>query len=289
MKNKITLINLIKDSILLTAGILSAGMGLKGFLLPNEFLDGGATGIALLIHLLADIELWIVLIIINIPFIILGYNQISRIFAIKAMLAIGGLAFCLVFIPYPIITSDKLLISVFGGFFLGLGIGLAIRGGGVLDGTEVLAIYLSRKTSLKVGDIIMIINILVFSASAFLLSIETALYAILTYLAASKTIDFVIHGIEEYTAITVISEKGEEIADMIGKKLGRGVTIFLGETSNGKRGHHSQEIKIIYCVVTRLEVTKLRHEIDEIDSEAFLIQHSVDDTKGGMIKKRAFH
>jgi uncharacterized membrane-anchored protein YitT (DUF2179 family) len=179
-----------------------------------------------------------------------------------------------------------LLIAIFGGFFLGLGTGLAVRGGAVIDGTEVLAISLTKKLGLTVGDIIMIINILIFSVAAWVLSVETALYAILTYFSASRTVDFVIEGIEEYTAITIISVKAETIRTMIIEKMGRGVTIFKGEKGFGKRGHMEGEIKIIYTVITRLEVSKLNAEIEKIDPNAFVITSSVKDTRGGMIKKR---
>jgi uncharacterized membrane-anchored protein YitT (DUF2179 family) len=203
-------------------------------LLPNQFIDGGAMGISLLISETTNVSLSILIVAVNLPFLILGYSQIGKEFAIKSIIAIILLAVVVHFIPYPLITSDKLLIAVFGGFFLGTGIGMAIRGGSVIDGTEVLAIYLSKKTGLTIGDIILIFNIIIFSFGAYVLSIEIALYAILTYLAASKTIDFIIEGIEEYTGITIISEKSEEIRLMITEKLGRGVTLY-----NGKGGLYS--------------------------------------------------
>jgi len=164
--------------------------------------------------------------------------------------------------------------------------GLAVRGGGVIDGSEVLAISLTKKLGLTVGDIILIINILIFSVAAWVLSVETALYSILTYLSASKTVDFVIEGIEEYTAVTIISVKAESVRTMIIEKMGRGVTTFKGEKGFGKRGHTEGEMKIIYTVITRLEVSKLNAEIEKIDPNAFVITSSVKDTRGGMIKKR---
>jgi uncharacterized membrane-anchored protein YitT (DUF2179 family) len=265
---------------------LSAGFGLRGFLLPNKFIDGGAVGISLLVSALTKISLPILLIIINTPFIILGFRLIGKFFALKTAIAIAMLALVVAFIPYPQITQDKLLIAIFGGFFLGLGIGLAVRGGGVIDGTEVLAIGLSRRLGLTVGDIILVINIIIFSAAAYVLSVETALYSMLTYLSASKTVDFVIEGIEEYTGVTIISVKSESIRKMIIDHMGRGVTTFKGEKGYGKRGHTEGEIKIIYTVITRLEVSKLNAEIEKLDPNAFVIMSSVKDTKGGMIKKR---
>jgi uncharacterized membrane-anchored protein YitT (DUF2179 family) len=276
----------LRDSILLVVGVLSAGFGLRGFLLPNNFVDGGATGISLLINETTDISLSVLLILVNAPFVILGYTQIGKTFVVKTALAIGLLALLVAYLPYPVITSDKLLISVFGGFFLGLGIGLAVRGGGVLDGTEVLAIFISRRTSLTIGDVILIFNVFIFSVAAYLLGIETALYAILTYLAASKTVDFVIEGIEEFTGVTIISLKSHEITEMISKKLGRGVTLYKGSGGYGKQGVKRFDHDIIYTVITRLEISRLQTEIDAIDPNAFMVMHSIRDTRGGMIKKR---
>jgi uncharacterized membrane-anchored protein YitT (DUF2179 family) len=281
--------NAFKDLFLVTCGILSAGLGLKGFLLPNDFIDGGVTGISLLVSQLSGISLPVLIFIINIPFIFLGYTQVTKMFAVKTFLAIIGLALCLVFIEFPIVTSDKLLISVFGGFFLGLGIGLCVRGGCVIDGTEVLALYVSRKTSLTIGDVILIINIIIFSIAAMLLGIEVALYSMLTYLSASKTIDFIVQGIEEYIGVTIISEKSEKIRQIIVVKLGRGVTIYKGKRGFVRKESHDNDMDIIFTVVTRLEVAKLKSEIDKVDEKAFVIQHSINDTKGGMIKKRPLH
>ncbi|WP_044172219.1 YitT family protein [Flectobacillus major] len=278
-----------KNISLIIVGIISAGIGLKGFLLPNHFLDGGVMGISLLISITSNLPLPYLIVIVNAPFIFLGYHQVSKFFAIKTLLGIIGLAICIAFIEIPLITSDKLLIAVFGGFFLGAGIGLSIRGGGVLDGTEVLALYISRKTVFTVGDVIIIINIIIFSIAAFLISIETALYAMLTYLSASKTIDFIIHGIEEYTGVTIISEKSEEIRVMIIEKLGRGVTIFKGKRGFGKRGKKDEDLDVIYTVLTRLELQKLNNEIENIDATAFVVQQSINDVKGGMIKKLPLH
>ncbi len=279
----------LKDLIFICAGVLCAGMGLKGFLLPSNFIDGGAMGIALLLEITTGLELALLVILVNIPFVWLGYRQVSTGFAIRTILAIGLLAVCLVLVPYPVVTNDKLLISVFGGFFLGAGIGLAIRGGGVLDGTEVLAIWVSRRSALTVGDAIMVINVLIFGSAALLLNVETALYAMLTYLAASKTVDFLIHGIEEYTAVLIISNHHEAIRVMITEEMGRGLTVFKGEKGYGKRGYRVDDANILYVVVTRLELTRLKGRIDRIDPHAFVVNHGVDDTKGGMIKTRPLH
>lgn len=270
----------------IVVGILTAGFGLESFLLPNKFIDGGVTGISLLLAGLTNISLSVLIVCLNIPFIVLGLTQVNQNFAIKTLLAIVGLSLCIAFVHYPILTDDKLLVSVFGGFFLGAGIGMAMRGGGVLDGTEVLALYLSRKAGVTIGDIILVINIVIFSVAAFLLSIETALYSILTYLAASKTIDFIIEGIEEYLGVTIISTHSEEIRVMIIEQMGRGVTLYQGKRGYGKYGEHLNNIEIVFTVITRLEIAKLNAEIERIDPNAFVVMSSIKDTKGGMIKKR---
>lgn len=274
---------------LLAMGVLSAGFGLKGFLLPNHFIDGGAVGISLLISEVTDWPLSILLLLVNIPFVILGLRTIGLDFAIKTAIGIVALAIAVEVIPYPQITEDKLLVSVFGGFFLGAGIGLSIRGGGVIDGTEVLALNISKRSGLSVGDLIMIFNIIIFSVAAYLLSVETALYSILTYLAASKTVDFIVEGIEEYTGVTIISPKSEDIRQMIIHDIGRGVTIYKGERGFGRTGHRENDIDIIFTVITRLELSNLKAEIEKIDPNAFILMHSINDTKGGMIKKRPLH
>lgn len=278
----------IGDLILLALGVASASFGLKGFLLPSHFIDGGVTGISLLVEHKTGIPLSILLILINMPFVVLGYWQIGRKFFIKSIIAIAGLAITVALVEYPIITEDKLLVAIFGGFFLGAGIGLAMRGGAVLDGTEVTAIYVSKRIGLTIGDVILLFNILIFSAAAYLISIEAALYSILTYMAASKTVTLIIEGIEEYTGVTIISHKHEEVRTMIIEKLGRGVTVYQGKGGYGKKGQARQNIEIIYAVVTRLETARLNTEIEKIDPSAFVITNSIKDTKGGMIKKRPF-
>lgn len=275
----------IKDFFLILIGIFSAAFGFKGFLLTNHFIDGGATGISLLISAITEIPLYILIICVNIPFIILGYMIMGRIFAVKTALAITGLALVLAIVSFPNITNDNLLVALFGGFFLGAGIGFAVRGGAVIDGTEVLAIFLSKKLGTTMGDIIIIINVMIFSAAAYFLGIEIALYSMITYLSASKTLDFIIEGIEEYTGVTIVSSHSEEIRQMITNKMGRGVTVYSGKRGFGKRGE-TKEVDIIYTVITRLELNKLNTEIEKIEPGAFVVMNSVKDTKGGMIKKR---
>ncbi|MBL7720631.1 MAG: YitT family protein, partial [Chitinophagaceae bacterium] len=195
----------IRDFVLISIGIFSAAFGLKGFLLTNQFIDGGATGVSLLISALTKAPLYLLIICINIPFIVLGYKILGKQFAVKTALAITGLALVIANIDFPNVTDDNLLVAIFGGFFLGAGIGFSIRGGAVIDGTEVLAISLSRKFGVTIGDIIIVINAIIFSTAAYLLSVEIALYSMITYLAASKTLDFIVEGIEEYVGVTIVA------------------------------------------------------------------------------------
>ena len=276
---------LLKDIIFILIGIFSASFGLKGFLLTNHFIDGGATGISLLISAVTKIPLYVLIICVNIPFVLLGYKVMGKEFAIKTAFAITGLAICLATVSFPDVTHDNLLVAVFGGFFLGAGIGFAVRGGAVIDGTEVLAIFLSRKLGTTIGDIIVVINVFIFGAAAYYLGVEIALYSMITYLAASKTLDFVIEGIEEYIGVTIVSSHSEEIRQMIINKMGRGVTVYSGKGGYGKRGE-TRDVEIIYTVITRLELNKLNTEIEKIEPNAFVVMNSVKDTRGGMIKKR---
>ena len=282
---KLAIINETKDAVLIIIGIFSAAFGFKGFLLTNHFIDGGATGISLLISALTPIPLYILIIVVNIPFILLAINILGRKFAIKTALAIAGLALCLATVSFPDVTQDNLLVAVFGGIFLGAGIGLSVRGGAVIDGTEVLAIYLSRKFGTTIGDVIIIINVLIFSFAAYFLTIEIALYSMITYLSASKTLDFIIEGIEEYIGVTIISSHHLEIRQMIVEDMGRGFTVFQGKKGFGTQGEVDDK-DIIYTVVTRLELNKLNNELERIDPHAFVVMSSIKDTKGGMIKKR---
>lgn len=282
---KITAANLLRDAFFMALGVLSAAFGLESFLIPNNFIDGGATGISLLTTEMVAVPLFLPLLIINIPFVLLGYKIVGKQFAVKTAIAISCLALCVATVHFPQVTHDKLLVAVFGGFFLGAGIGLSVRGGAVIDGTEVMAIYLSRKLGTTIGDIIILINIVVFSAAAYLLSIEAALYSMITYLAASKTLDFIVEGIEEYTGVTIISSHHDEIRSMIINEMGRGVTVYRGKRGFGKHGE-THDTDIVYTVVTRLELNRLNTEIEKIDPHAFVIMSSVKDTRGGMIKKR---
>ncbi len=275
----------LKDLVLIAMGVFSAAFGFKGFLLSNHFIDGGATGISLLFSILTDLPLFIFIITLNIPFIILGYKIMGKQFAVKTSLAISALAIVLATVQFPEVTQDPLLVAVFGGLFLGAGIGFAVRGGAVIDGTEVLAIFLSRKSGMTIGDIVAVINVFIFSVAAYFLGIEVALYSMITYYAASKTLDFLIEGVEEYIGVTIVSPHADEIREMIIQKMGRGVTVYQGKRGFGKSGE-TIESDIIYTVITRLEINKLNTELAKITTNAFVVMNSVKDTSGGMIKKR---
>jgi uncharacterized membrane-anchored protein YitT (DUF2179 family) len=272
-------------AVLIILGILSAGMGLHGFLLSSRFIDGGATGVSMLLAKVLNQPLPVLILVINLPFIALGYRQIGRAFAIRSASAIIGLSICLWLIHYPDVTSDKLLTAVFGGFFIGAGMGLAIRGGAVLDGTDIAALLISKRSYLlRVGDVILGLNIVIFLAAAFFLGVESSLYSILTYVAASKTLDFLLHGIEQYNAITIISEQSDAIRQAITGGLGRGVTVYKGR--GGKTG---ADIDILFCIVTRLEIGKVMEITKDIDRTAFVFVFPLADAKGGVLKKIAHH
>lgn len=227
----------------------------------------------------------VLILVINLPFIALGYRAIGRAFAIRSAAAIVGLSVCLATIHFPDVTPDKLLTAVFGGFFIGAGIGLAMRGGAVLDGTEIAALLISKRSgTLRVGDVILSLNVVIFLTAAFFLGVESALYSILTYVSASKTLDFLLHGIEEYTSITIISEKSDAIRQAITGVLGRGVTVY-----KGRGGMSGVDQDILFCVVTRLEIGKVRGIAQGIDASAFIIIHPLADVQGGVLKRTAIH
>ncbi|WP_299286478.1 YitT family protein [uncultured Mucilaginibacter sp.] len=278
------------DTIYTLSGILFSGFALRSFLVPNQFFDGGVTGISLLIHELYHINIAYVIILANIPFIVMGAFQVNRTFAFRTLAAVIGLALCLHFIPYPQITSDKLLVSIFGGVFMGIGVGLAIRGGCALDGIEVLALYTGKRISFTISEIILGINIVIFLIAAFKLGLPTALYSILTYYTASRAINFVIEGLEEYTGVTIISGQSEEVKERLVMGLGRGITIYKGERGFLKESYDvSQPVDIVFTVVTRLELRRLRNLVHDIDPKAFVFTSVIKEAAGGVLKRRARH
>jgi uncharacterized membrane-anchored protein YitT (DUF2179 family) len=273
------------NAALIAVGVMSAAMGLKGFLLSSGFIDGGVTGISMLLAKTTGMPLSVLLPAINLPFVVVGYRLLGRAFAVRSVLGIAGLAGVLATVPFPDVTPDLTLTAVFGGFFLGAGIGLAVRGGAVLDGTEIAALVISRRADmLRVGDVILGFNVVLFLAAMSALGVEPALYSILTYLAAAKTLDFVLHGIDEYTAITIVSPSATRIRERITADLGRGVTVY-----KGYGGMSRAEQDILYCVVTRLEIGKVKAIVKEIDRSAFFVFHPLSGAEGGTFGVKRFH
>ncbi len=272
-----------RNGLLILIGILSAGLGLKGFLLAGGLIDGGVTGVSMLLDRVTTYPLAVWLPLVNLPFVAVAFRVISPIFAIRSAIGIAGLAAALAFLHFPAVTSDRLLEAVFGGFFLGGGIGLAMRGGAVLDGTEIAALLISKRSHLlKVGDVILGFNVVLFLLAMSVLGVEAALYSILTYFTAAKMLDFVLHGIEEYTALTIISSKPDAIRSEIMSAMGRGVTVY-----RGYGGMSGSEQHILFCVVTRLEIGRAKTIIKAIDEHAFIVSHTLSEVEGGVVKRAA--
>lgn len=273
------------NAALVVLGILAAGMGLKGFLLSSRFIDGGVTGVSMLLAQTTGVPLTVWLPTVNLPFVVLGYRQMGLAFAVRSALAIAGLTVVLALVPYPDVTPDPLLTAVFGGLFIGAGIGLAIRGSAVLDGTEIAALIISRRGDLlRVGDVILAFNVVLFGVAMSVLGVNEALYSILTYVAATQTLDFVLYGIDQYMAMTIVSDQHDSIRTRILNDLGRGVTLYRG--SGGMSG---VERVIVYCVVTRLEIAKVKKIVRDLDESAFLVFHPLSGAEGGIVKRRFVH
>lgn len=290
LKKKSNLLDHLQDTVSVLFGVIVAAFALKSFLVPNHFFDGGVTGMSLLIHELYQINLALVIVLFNLPLIIISYFTVGKNFAKKTFFSVLFLGLCLWLLPPVDITHDKLIVAVFGGAFLGIGVGLVMRAGAALDGIEVLALYTLKRTSFTITEIILGINIIIFSIAALKFGIETSLYSVLTYFAATKTIDYVVEGIQAFTGVTIISAKSEEIKHQLVNKLGRGITVYKGERGflPGKFDV-STDCDIIYTVVTRLEMRKLKNLIYEIDSEAFVFANTIKEASGGIIKSRVKH
>lgn len=271
-------------------GAFIEGFAFKGFLIPNNFLDGGVSGISLLIHAVFHFNFSLVIIIINVPFMLLGLYEVNKMFVIKALISVVCVSFCVAYIPYPLITSDKLLIAVFGGFFSGLGIGLTLRAGSVVDTIDILALFTFKRSNFSVSEIILFINAIIFLIAAFHFGIETALYSMLTYYTALQTSNYIVEGIEAYTGVTIISGNSERIKEKLVNELGRGITIYKGE-----RGYIPGNYKmyvdadIIFTVVTRLELRKLKNLVYAEDPKAFVFVNIIKEAAGGVLKRRQGH
>lgn len=269
------------------AGIFFSAFGLESFLVPNGFLDGGMTGVALIINAaLHSNHLSLIVLLTNVPWIFLGAYAVSRQFAIRLTISILVYSAILWLVHFPVVTHDKLLVSAFGGFFLGIGVGLAIRGGVALDGIEVLALYTIRRSSFKIGEVILAINIVVFAISGLFFKWEIALYAMLTYFIATRTVHYVVEGLNQYTGVTIISAECDIIKERLVKEFGKGITIYKGERGFLKDSFEvSAPCDIIFTVVTRFEVRPMRLMVKETDPKAFIFTHAINEIAGGVLKK----
>jgi uncharacterized membrane-anchored protein YitT (DUF2179 family) len=261
---------------------------MKGFMIPNRFLDGGMTGIAILLHEIFHINISILVIALNLLFIYLGYRNIGKTFAVQTTIAVFILSAGLLFIDINPITTDKLLIAIFGGILMGAGVGLVIRGGGVIDGAEVIAVFTRRKVGFSNSEIIMLINCIIFAVAALQFGIETAMYSVITYFTATRATNYIVDGIEEFTAMNIISSQPEEVKNLLVNEMGKGITIYKGE-----RGYlpGSFEVRtdadIIVTIVTRLEIKQIQEAIIEIDPKAFIYVQSIKEASGGILKAKA--
>jgi uncharacterized membrane-anchored protein YitT (DUF2179 family) len=265
-------------------GIVLASIGLKGFLLPNSFLDGGATGIAILLSKYYNLNISLILLAVSIPFLILAWFTLTKRILIKSMLSIIGLAIFIHFENFNSVTDDKLLIAIFGGLFLGAGIGLTIKNGAVLDGSEILGIFINNRLGISIGKVILLFNIVLFGITAVLLSIEVAMYSVLTFLVTAKVIDLMIEGFEDYIGLMIVSEKVNEIEQELIDVVGVGLTLYKGSKGYGKRGVQSER-DIIHTVINRIDIRRTYNLIDEIDKNAFIIEFDVNNIKGGILRK----
>lgn len=276
---------LIQRIIMVTLGAFIMAIGLELFLVPNKVLDGGIVGISIIISHLTSLPLGIFIFLLNIPFIFLGYKQIGKTFALSTALGITTLsAVTIVLHHLEPFTKDLLLSTVFGGIVLGIGVGLVIRYGGSLDGTEILAILFNKKLPFSVGEIIMLFNLVIFSVAGFVFTWEQAMYSALAYFIAYKMIDIVIQGLDESKAVYIISDEYDEIGRAIMDRLGRGVTYLKGEGA-----YTGDPKKVIFTVVTRLEESKLTSIVSELDGNAFLAIGNIAEVRGGRFKKKDIH
>lgn len=276
-----------KNFLFIISGSGLAVLAMKGFMIPNRFLDGGITGISILLHEMFHFNISILVVVLNLPFIYLGYRKIGKTFAVQTSIAVLLLAAGLLFIDINPITSDKLLIAIFGGILIGTGVGLVIRSGGVIDGAEVIAVFTRRKTGFSNSEIIMLINCIIFAVAALQFGIETAMYSIITYFTATRATNYVVDGIEEFTAMNIVSAQQEEIKNFLVNELGKGITVYKGE-----RGYlpGSFDIKtdceIIVTIVTRLEIKQIQDGISSIDPKAFMFVQSIKEASGGILKAK---
>ncbi len=275
---------LISEGFQISLGIVLASIGLKAFLLPNGFLDGGITGIAILISQLFNVNISLSLFLTSLPFLVIAWNTLTKKIALKSFLSIAALAIFIHFENFTAITEDKLLIAIFGGLFLGAGIGLAIKNGAVLDGSEILGIYVNNRFGVSIGKVILLFNIILFSFTAVLISIEISMYSILTFLITAKIIDLTIEGFEDYVGLMIVSEKANEIKAKLINEIGVGITIYKGTKGYGNRGIQEQT-EIIHTVINRIDIRRTYSLIEQTDEKTFIIEFDVNNVQGGILKK----
>lgn len=282
---KLTVAQVIKRTLFIIFGAILMGVGLEEFLVPNKILDGGIVGISIILSHLTDLKLGIFIFVLNIPFFFIGYKQIGKTFALSTLLGITILSITTSLLhSFPVFTKDLLLATVFGGIVLGSGVGIVIRFGGSLDGTEIMAILLNKKLPFSVGEIVMFFNIFIFSIAGFIFGWDRAMYSLIAYFIAYKVIDLMIIGFDESKSVWIISDNHKLIGDTILARLGRGVTYL-----NGEGAYTGDDKKVIFCVITRLEEAKLKSIVEEIDTSAFLSIANITEVRGGRFKKRAIH
>lgn len=280
----------LKSLLLKILGVTCAVIAIKGFMIPNHFLDGGLLGISILIHEFYHIDVWIPLLILNIPFVFIGYKKIGKTFAAHALVSLIILGIALNVLPIPTITKDSFLVAAFGGVFVGLGIGFVIRGGGVIDGLEVIAEYTNKKFGLSTAEIIMSINTTIFLTIAFYLGLEKAMYSILTFFTAIKVSDYIVDGFEKLISLTIISPNDQLIKDLVVNEFKKPISVYKGERGNlpGNYGV-KHDCDIIVTVVTRLEVHKIKQAISEADPQAFMYIQNIKEVNGGVISRKTGH
>ncbi len=285
MTQKRNILSQVKRYVILFIGSIIYAVGLEIFLVPNNVIDGGVVGIAIMASHLTGLPLGLFLIAVNIPFIYLGYKQIGKTFTLATLFSIVSLSYWSnVFLPIPGLTNDLFLAAVFGGIILGVGVGLIVRYGGSLDGTEIVAILLDKRTSFSVGEIILVMNLFILSFAGLVFGWDKAMYSLVTYFIASKVIDITIEGLDESKAAIIVSDQSDAISDALMARLGRGVTVLHGEGGfSGEKKH------ILYTVITRLEISKFKSLVKEIDESAFVTINDVHDVMGGSFKKKAIH
>jgi len=297
LENKVKKIKVLKDidwkfifslsSVIYTvSGVFIAVVALEGFMIPNNFLDGGVTAASILLKAIFPVDFSVFLIVLNIPFLYIGYKKISKTFAIQSLMAVLLMAALMYLIDIPAFTQDKFLTAAFGGFLIGLGIGLVIRGGGIIDGLEVIAIYSQKRSGFTSSEIIMVINSLVILGAVFKFGPEVAMYSILVYFVAIKTSDYVVDGFEEFTALNVVSKEYEKVKSLIVNDFGKAISVYKGERGYLPGSFHiKHDCDIVVTIVTRLEIHRIKNAIYEIDPNAFFYVQSIKEVKGGLLNR----